>query len=751
MFDRKPKFRSRKLDIARPLCVYRWDAEAVLDLDDSEEATKASMSIATGVEKEEEEETHLQQALVTQLTASDKTLYTIPIPETAQSVIAYEDLYPAISELVSETANYSTNSQKETGVNKLVRIGSTRTLAEEQFALLPRYAVDEFDIEFINEIKSVSSADLADCISCLLYERLVDCWEEVAHRSGEAFVGVESCDRVLDSLSVKVDDSLLERLIVHWRKRRRQMCEKNGSSVGLVPMLRHEDMGKIGADPYVCFRRREIKAPRKTRRSDAQVIDKLRRLHRDLSTIVVLLNGTLKRDEHKADVLELESLLFEKYRMIDSYRRSFSRTPGSTASLPTNLPSFKMATQSLSETRKWQSVPRVDDAPSKIKTTDKVPIIPGAPGLQSKKAIFTTIDPTIKQTVLCRSYAINNRDNPGIFPFYTPDVGKSIEQDYQSLLDLFSLASVSGQIDTSVLEDQNSPSNDDELQNKLNIISSRLKRRRGNLSQCVKTLHTEYIRLSDQQHNLQTQYHCRLLGPRDFSLLHTVIGNYNLHAVQTANMIQRPMSYQAWLASTAPIVASLTGISAIEPNSFRKKKSIVSHQSSSSSLPRSQKASSVENSVKYPKEKTGARVDNHSYQKSRGSPSKQETKSDSMLNALETGQEGGIKRVPLRIGVKANNHCNNKLAPGTGGELQKISRESSNGMMTGGIMRVAGSTAGGQITVKVKRGRKKKNGDESPDHSSEGSSPIMRMHPGISAGARFTPHGLAPSDPPSSS
>ena len=51
--DRKPKFRSRKLEYNRPLCVYRFDDS--IDLDDYDNPIRAVPLVATGVDKEEEE------------------------------------------------------------------------------------------------------------------------------------------------------------------------------------------------------------------------------------------------------------------------------------------------------------------------------------------------------------------------------------------------------------------------------------------------------------------------------------------------------------------------------------------------------------------------------------------------------------------------------------------------------------------------------------------------------------------------
>ena len=67
----------------------------------------------------------------------------------------------------------------------------------------------------------------------------------------------------------------------------------------------------------------------------------------------------------------------------------------------------------------------------------------------------------------------------------------------------------------------------------------------------------------------RTRFLARGLTAKDFSQLQTPVGNYNVHAVQTANQITRPMSFQAWLASTASIMQALNGS---KPKSPKKKR-----------------------------------------------------------------------------------------------------------------------------------------------------------------------------------
>jgi hypothetical protein len=51
--DRKPKFRSRKLEHNRPLQIFRYDD--TVDIDDYDNHMRSAPMIETGVDKEEEE------------------------------------------------------------------------------------------------------------------------------------------------------------------------------------------------------------------------------------------------------------------------------------------------------------------------------------------------------------------------------------------------------------------------------------------------------------------------------------------------------------------------------------------------------------------------------------------------------------------------------------------------------------------------------------------------------------------------
>jgi enhancer of polycomb-like protein len=64
-------------------------------------------------------------------------------------------------------------------------------------------------------------------------------------------------------------------------------------------------------DPYVCFRRRETRIGRRTRRMDSVYVEKLRKLRLELNDAKLLMDEIVKRDKFKREILSTEMDLFE--------------------------------------------------------------------------------------------------------------------------------------------------------------------------------------------------------------------------------------------------------------------------------------------------------------------------------------------------------------------------------------------------------------------------------------------------------
>lgn len=507
--DRKPKFRSRKLDNHKALPVYRHDE--IEDLDDYDSPLRAIAQVATGVDKEEEEEHHLRQALNHQSTKAQA--YYIPTPETSKLVSDYGQFYPA---------NYK---QPKCYVKTLA--------TEDPLLKFPRYNANHDDEVFLKGLRDSGGLDLA------LFEWIIDYLEDIAHRYSETVVKNESIERLRDRFGKNLPhESTTNAIIEYWQRRRLQRP--------LISHLKHEDLGKLGADPYVCFRRRELKLPRKTRRSDAQIVDRLKKFHLDLSTTKILLQAAIKRDRYKREALLLEGDLFDKYQLIDNWRIH------NKSSWPSHIPNFKAAAQSLLEPKK-----------KKVRLTE----------VDMDTAAVAAYKIAIPVSVL--------RGSRHARPYYPHEIGKQIQRDLEAILG-------HGQDATLQPLNQTQTSQQQQQQRKrqhtlvedicpipkvpsgqmytsaawLNgrLASSRLSRCNRLVVDTMPMRPTEFrLRPNDHSEPTRTKFLASILPAKEFTQLQTPVGNYNVFAVQTANQIMRPMSFPAWIAATAPLMAAFSG------------------------------------------------------------------------------------------------------------------------------------------------------------------------------------------------
>ncbi len=94
----------------------------------------------------------------------------------------------------------------------------------------------------------------------------------------------------------------------HWRLRKH-----DSGKYPLQPKLKFEkDQEKDDGDPYVCFRRRDVRQTRKTRGRDAQSIEKLKKLRKELEEARGLIKMALHREETKRDLLSCKRQVFEQ-------------------------------------------------------------------------------------------------------------------------------------------------------------------------------------------------------------------------------------------------------------------------------------------------------------------------------------------------------------------------------------------------------------------------------------------------------
>jgi hypothetical protein len=90
----------------------------------------------------------------------------------------------------------------------------------------------------------------------------------------------------------------------------------------VMPELKYEELSKNEVDPYVCFRRRETKPVRKTRRTDQQSLERLRKLRTEMEMARNLLEMVLRREKIRKEGMVLEHTTFDKKCKLREYQKT---------------------------------------------------------------------------------------------------------------------------------------------------------------------------------------------------------------------------------------------------------------------------------------------------------------------------------------------------------------------------------------------------------------------------------------------
>ncbi|KAB5550995.1 EPL1-like protein [Coniochaeta sp. 2T2.1] len=278
------KVRYKKLNVKTPLPVLREG-----ELDSTEyEAITAETHIATGVEQAEENEFHLQSILQSAGVSASRE---IPVPPPEESKINYDDLYPQVCEKPKSYIRFSQTVEE--------CIGCPYDMNEDDDAYLKSY----------NE-KRPPAAQLSEDD----FERMMEVFEETAYIK-TPFASVDQTIVPYDDMVAGLQQLDTAKVMPHakelyeyWKSRRQALSNRP-----LQPSLkfeRHQDSDEL--DPYVCFRRREVRLTRKTRARDVQSADKLKRLRRELEDGRQLIIASYEREMLKKQMLDTDRIIFEQ-------------------------------------------------------------------------------------------------------------------------------------------------------------------------------------------------------------------------------------------------------------------------------------------------------------------------------------------------------------------------------------------------------------------------------------------------------
>jgi enhancer of polycomb-like protein len=226
----------------------------------------------------------------------------IPTPETNVSSLQYERLYPQRFQQPTTYIRFSST------VEDCVGCPYCMTAEDEAFLKTmnakqrkgPQCSEDEFEqvMHFFEETSAAKQPYASvDNTPLLSYDEMKAAFDE----------------EELDPAAQRFADTIYP----YWKKCRSELNHP------LMPSLKFErNADTDDSDPYVCFRRREVRQVRKTRGRDAQIAEKLKKLRTELEQARHLMDHVKRRELARRDQLALEREIFEKRALVKESKRN---------------------------------------------------------------------------------------------------------------------------------------------------------------------------------------------------------------------------------------------------------------------------------------------------------------------------------------------------------------------------------------------------------------------------------------------
>ncbi|CAG8591912.1 40322_t:CDS:10 [Gigaspora margarita] len=298
----RKSFRQRKVDNKKPM---RIMFQHEISEEDMLPVSRAGVDVETGVEKEEEEEIHLVTALEKRQqgiedgngTSTGEGEPAIPCPDSDANK---RHLFPPTWKMSHTFLKFSTPILECVGC---------------------LYNMDEDDEKWLCEYNSKSGNNLKDDD----FEEIMEFFENQAKNKPHLLAkrqlpSWEDCNSWLpDKLLILANDA--KNVYSYWKSKRHQRLIRYKSVAPLMFELKTADTKDEEDNPYVCFRRRELKPMRRTRRTETQSFDKLRRIRRDVHNGREIIVKVKTRERFKKQRIELNRKIFIKECDIKEMRK----------------------------------------------------------------------------------------------------------------------------------------------------------------------------------------------------------------------------------------------------------------------------------------------------------------------------------------------------------------------------------------------------------------------------------------------
>lgn len=213
------------------------------------------------------------------------------MPPPQESDINYDGLYPAVFHKPSSYIRFS------------------QTVEE---CISCQYDMTTEDNEFLKSYNS--SAPAAGPLNEDDFERIMEVFEDTATEQ-TPFASVDNTvvgyDMMVPGLNQLGSTSILQhakQIYEYWKSKRQEEGNKP-----LHPTIKFETHQETDdTDPYVCFRRREVRQTRKTRSRDTKIAETLKRFRRELEDGRQLVLMAYEREMMKRDLLQMDRAIFEE-------------------------------------------------------------------------------------------------------------------------------------------------------------------------------------------------------------------------------------------------------------------------------------------------------------------------------------------------------------------------------------------------------------------------------------------------------
>ncbi|PWA02124.1 hypothetical protein BB558_001753 [Smittium angustum] len=354
------RFRARKIDLKKPLQIYI--ASELDDLD--KEDINRTVDIETGVEKEEEAEHHLQaaisavQAVITGRTVNTENNYG---SESNQGADSSQNKAPSAYIPTPETRKVEDLKIRWYGKRNPISKDRVRSILTVEDVCGPMYCMDEDDESWLNEYNSEIEVEIQKIKDNLVDFELengqpIDADVEIQRLNElkEKLLSEDRFETLMDQLETVTMDMIftkdsdipsLSQLFDHalnsaleleedssivfdyWKKKRGLFNFEN-----IMPRLVTVDPPK-NSNPYVCFRKREVKQIRKTRRADIKAVEQLQKIQLNLVCAAQILESVVNRESTKRDLLLLSKKSTEQRSLVLALRRHYGLPLGNVSEL----------------------------------------------------------------------------------------------------------------------------------------------------------------------------------------------------------------------------------------------------------------------------------------------------------------------------------------------------------------------------------------------------------------------------------